>query len=57
LTLIAAGAGLLFPDIYARVVRPDLVPGALSQDLISAVAGVSLLVLAASEAASEKGQP
>lgn len=45
LTLIAAGAGLLFPDIYARVVRTDLVPGALSQDLISAVAGGSLLVL------------
>ncbi|WP_205760015.1 hypothetical protein [Arthrobacter sp. PAMC25564] len=46
LTVIAAATGLLFPDIYARVVRPDLVPGALSQDLISAIAGFSLLVLA-----------
>jgi hypothetical protein len=45
LTLIAAGAGLLVPDIYTGVVRADLLPGALSQDLTSAVAGIALLVL------------
>lgn len=46
LTLPAAVTGLLFPQIYRGVVAAELLPGAVSQDLMSAVAGVTLPVLA-----------
>jgi hypothetical protein len=47
LTLVAATTGIALPNIYAAVVSPGLLPGAYAQDLISAVAGLGLLVLAA----------
>ncbi len=46
LTLAAAGAGLSFPEIYGRVVPAELLPGAISQDLMSVVAAAALTVLA-----------
>lgn len=46
LTLPAAVTGLLFPEIYRGVVPAELLPGAVSQDLMSAVAGITLPVLA-----------
>ncbi|MDI3240176.1 hypothetical protein QK292_01180 [Arthrobacter sp. AL08] len=46
LTVTAAVAGLVFPDIYRGVVAADLLPGAVSQDLMSGVAGIALIVLA-----------
>lgn len=46
LSLAAAGAGLLFPGMYDRVVAAELLPGAMSQDLVSVVAGAALCVLA-----------
>ncbi len=46
LTVPAAVTGLLFPEIYRGLVAAELVPGAVSQDLMSAVAGVALPVLA-----------
>ncbi|MGZ4662021.1 MAG: hypothetical protein ACXVYB_12155, partial [Arthrobacter sp.] len=45
LTLVAAGTGLWRPTIYDRIVSVELVPGAYSQDLISAVAALCLLYL------------
>ncbi|MET3951646.1 hypothetical protein [Arthrobacter sp. UYEF36] len=54
LTLPAAVTGLLFPEIYRGVVATELLPGAVSQDLMSAVAGAALPVLAF---AGRRGQP
>ena len=54
LTLPAAVTGLLFPEIYQGVVAAELLPGAVSQDLMSAVAGVALPVLAV---ADRRGRP
>lgn len=46
LALAAAVIGVARPDIYSGVVSRELLPGAYSQDLISAVASVSLILLA-----------
>ncbi|MDN4644545.1 hypothetical protein [Arthrobacter sp. PsM3] len=46
LTLPAAVTGLLVPGIYRGVVAAELLPGAVSQDLMSAAAGITLPVLA-----------
>ena len=46
LTLPAAIAGLWRPGIYRDIVREDLIPGAYSQDLISAAAAIGLLFFA-----------
>lgn len=54
LTLPAAVTGLLFPGIYRGVVATELIPGAVSQDLMSAVAAAALPVLAF---AGRRGQP
>lgn len=54
LTLPAAVTGLLFPEIYRGVVAAELLPGAVSQDLMSAVAGAVLPVLAF---AGRRGHP
>lgn len=45
LTLVAAALGLGNPRIYDRIVSEELVPGAYSQDLLSAVAALGLLYL------------
>lgn len=45
LAVAAAGTGLWRPDIYNGVVAADLIPGAYSQDLLSAAAGLGLLYL------------
>ena len=47
LTLTAAAAGLWNPGIYDRIVSAELIPGAYSQDLLSAAAALCLLYLAA----------
>lgn len=47
LTLTAAAAGLWNPGIYDRIVSEELIPGAYSQDLLSAAAALCLLYLAA----------
>ncbi|TQJ60531.1 hypothetical protein FBY30_2799 [Arthrobacter sp. SLBN-83] len=46
LALGAAATGIWRTEIYDRVVAPGLVPGAYSQDLLSAAAGLGLLYLA-----------
>lgn len=53
LAVAAAGTGLWRPAIYNGVVAADLIPGAYSQDLLSAAAGLGLLYL--SLAAGRKG--
>lgn len=46
LTLAAAAIGLGNPRIYDRIVSEELIPGAYSQDLLSAAAALGLLYLA-----------
>jgi hypothetical protein len=46
LTLLASAAGIGNPGIYEGIVAPAIIPGAYSQDLISAAAGAGLLYLA-----------
>ena len=46
LTLAAAAIGLGNPRIYDRIVNEDLIPGAYSQDLLSAISALGLLYLA-----------
>ena len=53
LAAAAAGTGLWRPAIYNGVVAADLIPGAYSQDLLSAAAGLGLLYL--SLAAGRRG--
>lgn len=45
LTLAASGAGIWNPGIYEGLVAPEIIPGAYSQDLISAAAAIALLYL------------
>ncbi|TFC81497.1 hypothetical protein E3T24_15185 [Cryobacterium sp. TmT2-59] len=45
--IAAAVAGILNPSLYTGLVAETLLPGALSQDIISVLAGIGLLVLAA----------
>jgi hypothetical protein len=45
LTLLVSVAGIWEPDIYAGIVDPSILPGAYSQDLISAAAAIILLYL------------
>ncbi|WP_200900784.1 hypothetical protein [Pseudarthrobacter siccitolerans] len=45
LTLVVSAAGIWNPDIYQGIVAPSIIPGAYSQDLISAAAAVGLLYL------------
>ncbi|MEC5186190.1 hypothetical protein RCH12_003671 [Cryobacterium sp. MP_3.1] len=47
LSVVAAAAGVMMPGLYDGLVSEELLPGALAQDLISVLAGVSLSVLAA----------
>jgi hypothetical protein len=47
LAVVAAIAGILDLSLYDGLISEKTLPGALSQDLISLLAGVSLLVLAA----------
>jgi hypothetical protein len=47
LTLASAVTGILRPGIYDRIVSKELIPGAYSQDLLSAGAALCLLYLAA----------
>lgn len=46
LTLLVSAAGIWEPELYDGLVAPAILPGAYSQDLISAAAAVSLLYLA-----------
>jgi hypothetical protein len=46
LALSAAVTGVAIPGIYPGIVSTELLPGAYSQDLISAVASVALILLA-----------
>lgn len=46
ITLVAAAIGLGNPRIYDRIVSEELIPGAYSQDLLSAAAAIGLLYLA-----------
>lgn len=46
LTLTAATTGLWRPGIYDGIVSKELIPGAYSQDLLSAAAAIGLLCLA-----------
>jgi hypothetical protein len=46
LTLVTAAIGLGNPRIYDRIVSEELIPGAYSQDLLSAGAALALLYLA-----------
>lgn len=45
LTLFVSVVGIWEPDIYAGIVAPAIIPGAYSQDLISAAAAIILLCL------------
>lgn len=45
LTLFVSVVGIWEPDIYAGIVAPAIIPGAYSQDLISAAAAIVLLCL------------
>lgn len=45
--IVAAVAGILNPSLYTGLVAETLLPGALAQDIISVLAGIGLLVLAA----------
>ena len=45
--IVAAVAGILNPRLYTGLVAEALLPGALAQDIISVLAGIGLLVLAA----------
>ena len=45
LTLLVSVVGIWEPDIYAGIVAPAIIPGAYSQDLISAAAAIILLCL------------
>lgn len=45
MVLIASGVGILHIDIYKNVVSSELIPGALSQDLISFAVAVFALIL------------
>ena len=46
LALSAAVTGITIPGIYSGIVSPELLPGAYSQDLISAVVSVAVILLA-----------
>ncbi|OAE01616.1 hypothetical protein A6A22_09435 [Arthrobacter sp. OY3WO11] len=46
LTLVAAAIGLGNPRIYDRIVNENLIPGAYSQDLLSALSAFGLMYLA-----------
>lgn len=46
LSVVTAGWGLLDPGIYVGLIAPATRPGALSQDVITVVAGVTLCGLA-----------
>jgi hypothetical protein len=46
LSVVTAGWGLLDPGIYIGLIAPATRPGALSQDLITVLAGVTLCGLA-----------
>jgi hypothetical protein len=45
LTLMASATGIWNPDIYQGIVAPAIIPGAYSQDLISAAAAAGLIYL------------
>ena len=45
LSLIAALVGVFNQDVYSTVLRPDLLPGTISQDLITILAALALLFL------------
>lgn len=47
LSVVTAGWGLLDPDMYLGLVAPATRPGALSQDVITLIAGLTLCGLAA----------
>ena len=52
LTLVAAGAGVAAPAVYDGLVEKPYLPGAYSQDVMSAAAALVLLVLALTAKAS-----
>jgi hypothetical protein len=56
LALIAALGGLLAPSLYFGVVPARVLPGALSQDLVTVGVGAALLVLAATARAPRHKQ-
>lgn len=45
LTLFVSVVGIWEPDIYTGIVAPSIIPGAYSQDLMSAAAAITLLCL------------
>ncbi|MEN8173608.1 MAG: hypothetical protein ABFS03_12115 [Chloroflexota bacterium] len=45
LSLIAALIGVFNQDVYSTVLRPDLLPGTISQDLITILAAMALVFL------------
>lgn len=56
LTLPAAATGLWRPGIYRGIVRENIIPGAYSQDLISAAAAIALFYLALTPRSAEAKQ-
>jgi len=47
LALVASVTGVISPGIYARVVVPEIMPGVLSQDLMTILASIIILALLA----------
>ena len=45
LSLIAALVGVFNQDVYSTVLRADLLPGTISQDFVTILAGATLLFL------------
>ncbi|MBT6812960.1 MAG: hypothetical protein HOA53_10010, partial [Anaerolineae bacterium] len=45
LSLATALIGVFNQGVYSTVLRPDLLPGTISQDLITILAGLALLFL------------
>jgi len=45
LSLIAALVGVFNQDVYSTVLRSDLLPGTISQDFVTILAGATLLFL------------
>lgn len=46
LSLLAASVGLLFPDIYALVVDVEMIPGVISQDLVTIISAIGIIGIA-----------
>jgi hypothetical protein len=57
LALIAASIGVFNQDVYSQVVIGKLLPGTISQDAITIVAGLALLILSATTGETDTRKP